>query len=305
MTSWTKADKIYAYDPGTRRTTDTKLQPAGPYDDPADIESVEVKAPSYDGTMIPLSIVYKRGLKLDGSNPTLLIGYGAYGISTDPSFDSKLLAWLEQGAVYAIAHVRGGGEYGEDWHLAGKKLTKPNTWRDFIASAEYLIAQKYTSPARLGIWSASAGGILVGRSITERPDLFAAAVDGVPCSDMLRIELTPNGPPNVPEFGSTSTLAGFEDLYAMSSYHHIREGVAYPAVMVTTGFNDPRVASWQAGKMAARLQASTQSGNPVLLRVDYDAGHGIGSTKTQQQEERADQYSFLLWRFGVAGFQPK
>jgi prolyl oligopeptidase len=305
MTSWTKADQVYAYDPDTRQTTDTRLQPAGPFDDPADIESVEVKAPSYDGTMIPLSIVYKRGIKLDGSNPLLMIGYGAYGIPMDPGFDPKLLAWLERGGVYAIAHVRGGGEYGEEWHLAGKKLTKPNTWRDFIACGEYLVAQKYTSPAKMGIWSASAGGILIGRSITERPDLFAAAIDGVPCSDALRMESEPNGPPNVPEFGSSRTLEGFEDLYAMSAYHHIRDGVKYPAVMVMTGYNDPRVASWQAGKMAARLEAATQSGAAVLLRVDYDAGHGFGSTKTQRQVEDADEYSFLLWRFGVAGFQPR
>ncbi len=305
MTSWTKADKVYAYDPGTGQTTDTKLQPVGPFDDPTDIESVEVKAPSYDGTMIPLSIIYKRGIKLDGSNPALMMGYGAYGISMDPYFDPKLLAWLERGAVYAIAHVRGGGEYGEEWHLAGKKLTKPNTWRDFIACGEYLVAQKYTSPAKLGIWSASAGGITIGRSITERPDLFAAAIDGVPVSDALRMEMEPNGPPNVPEFGSSSNLWGFEDLYAMSSYHHVRDAVKYPAVMVMTGFNDPRVASWQAGKMAARLEAATESGNPVLLRVDYDAGHGVGSTKTQRQVEMADEYSFLLWRFGVAGFLPR
>jgi prolyl oligopeptidase len=301
MTSWTKATKIYAYDPGARRTTDSGLQPAGPFDDPVELESVEVKAPSYDGTLVPLSIVYKKGLKLDGENPMLLVGYGAYGMTSDPFFDPKLLAWLEQGAVYAVAHVRGGGDYGEDWHLAGKQLTKPNTWRDFIACAQYLVEHKYTSPKKLGIQGGSAGGILIGRSITERPDLFAAAIDGVPMSDALRFETEPN----VPEFGSTKTLEGFEDLLAMSSYHHIRDGAAYPAVMVTTGFNDPRVAPWQAGKIAARLQAATESDNPVLLRVDYDAGHGVGSTKTQTQALIADRYSFLLWRLGVAGFQPK
>jgi len=294
MTSWTKADKIYAYDPGTQKTTDTHLQPGGPFDDPADVESEEVKAASYDGTMVPLSISHKRGVKLDGSNPTLLIGYGAYGISIDPFFDPKFLAWLERGGVYAIAHVRGGGEYGEDWHLAGKKLTKPNTWRDFIACAEYLIEHKYTSSAKLAIEGGSAGGITIGRSITERPDLFAAAIDAVPMSDALRVEFTPNGPPNIPEFGSVKTLPGFEDLYAMSPYHHVRDGTRYPAVMLTTGFNDPRVISWEPGKLAARLQAATASGKPILLRVDYEAGHGFGSTESQSQELQADEMSFLL-----------
>jgi len=305
MTSWTKANKIYAYDPATRNLSDTRLQPVGPFDDPGDIESVEVKAPSYDGTLVPLSILYKRGLKLDGSNPTLLDGYGAYGISMDPGFDPKWLAWIERGGVRAVAHVRGGGEYGEDWHLAGKKLTKPNTWRDFIACAEYLIEHKYTSSSKLGIEGGSAGGITIGRSITERPDLFAAAIDAVPMSDALRVEFTPNGPPNIPEFGSVKTLPGFEDLYAMSAYHHIRDGERYPAVLLTTGFNDPRVISWEPGKMAARLEAATTSAKPILLRVDYEAGHGIGSTKTQRQEELADEMSFLLWQFGMAEFQPK
>lgn len=304
MTSWTKASKIYAYDPHDKRVRDTQLQPAGPFDEPAGLESVEVKAKSYDGTLVPLSIIYKKGLKLDGSNPTLLDGYGSYGISSDPYFDSRFLAWYERGGVFAVAHVRGGGEYGEDWHLAGKMLKKPNTWKDFIACAEYLIGQKYTSPAKLAIEGGSAGGITVGRSITTRPDLFAAAIDAVPMSDVVRSEFTPNGPPNIPEFGSVKTEDGFKGLYEMSAYHHVEDGTAYPAVMVTTGFNDPRVISWEPGKMAARLEAATSSGKPILLRVDYDAGHGFGSTKSQREQELADEMSFILWQFGVAGFRP-
>jgi prolyl oligopeptidase len=304
MTSWTKAPKIYAYDPGTRQISDTRLQPIGPNDDPSDLESVEVKAKSYDGTLVPLSIVYKKGLKLGGSNPTLLRGYGAYGITQDPGFDPKLLAWLEAGGVYAIGHIRGGGEYGEDWHLAGKGLTKQNTWRDFIACGQYLIDHKYTDSEHLGGLGGSAGGITIGRSITERPEVFAAVIDAVPASDMLRAEFSPNGPPNIPEFGTVKTEDGFKGLYAMSAYHHVVDGTRYPAVMVTTGFNDPRVSSWEPGKMAARLEAATSSGKPVLLRVDYEAGHGFGSTKTQRQEELADEWSFLLWQFGAPGFQP-
>ncbi len=304
MTGWTKAAKIYGYDPVKQSVTDTGLQPAGPFDNPSGLESHEVKARSYDGTLVPLSIIYKTGLKLDGSNPTLLEGYGAYGISEDPYFDPRSLAWLERGGVFAVAHVRGGGEYGEDWHLAGKQLTKQNTWKDFIACAEYLIEQKYTSTPRLAIEGGSAGGITVGRSITERPDLFAVAIDAVPMSDVVRSEFTPNGPPNIPEFGTVKQADGFKALYAMSAYHHIKDHTPYPAVMITTGFNDPRVISWEPGKMAARLQAATSSGKPVLLRVDYDAGHGIGSTKTQREQEMADEMSFALWQFGVSGFQP-
>jgi len=304
LTSWTKAHKIYTYDPSRKNVTDTKLQPVGKFDEPADLESVEVKAKSYDGTLVPLSIVYRKGLKLDGSNPALLRGYGAYGITEDPFFDPKYIAWFEHGGVIAVAHIRGGGEYGEDWHLAGKLLTKPNTWKDFIACAEYLINQKYTSTPQLAIIGGSAGGITIGRSITERPDLFAVAIDAVPMSDVVRAEFTPNGPPNIPEFGTVKEADGFKALYEMSPYHHIKDGTKYPAVMVTTGWNDPRVVSWEPGKMAARLQAATASGKPVLLRVDYDAGHGIGSTKTQREEELADEWSFAFWQFGMPEFQP-
>ena len=304
MASWTVANKIYAYDPQSRQVTDTKLQPIGPYDEDKDLESAEVKVRSYDGTMVPLSIIHKKEFKLDGSHPALLIGYGAYGITQDPGFDPKRIPWFDLGGVYAIAHIRGGGEYGEDWHLAGKGLTKQNTWKDFIACAEYLIAHRYTDSAHLGALGGSAGGITIGRSITERPDLFAAVIDAVPASDMIRAEFTPNGPPNIPEFGTVKNEDGFKGLHAMSAYHHVVDGTKYPAVMVTTGFNDPRVISWEPGKMAARLEAATSSGKPILLRVDYEAGHGFGSTKTQRQEELADEQAFLLWQFGEPGYQP-
>jgi prolyl oligopeptidase len=304
MTSWVRAPQIYSYDPKDGSLEDTHLQPVGTYDQPKDLESKEVKVKSWDGVMVPLSIVYKRGLKMDSSNPTLLIGYGSYGITIHPFFDPKYLAWFEHGGILAVSHLRGGGVYGEDWHLWGQKLTKPNTWRDFIACAEYLIDQHYTSPAQLAGQGTSAGGITIGRAYTERPDLFAAALDRVGVSDAVRAEFSPNGPPNIPEFGTVKNQWGFEDLYAMDAYLHVRDGVHYPAVLLTTGFNDPRVASWEAGKMAARLQSATGSGKPVLLRVDYEAGHGFGSTKTQIEKEDADEWSFLLWQFGVPGFQP-
>ncbi|HEV2319913.1 MAG TPA: prolyl oligopeptidase family serine peptidase, partial [Verrucomicrobiae bacterium] len=304
LSTWTKAGQIYAFNPKTEAITNTGLQPLGQFDAPTNLESVEVKARSYDGTMIPLSIIYPRGLKLNGANPTLLWGYGAYGISEDPSFSPVLLAWCEKGGVFAIAHVRGGGEYGEDWYKDGYKQTKPNTWKDFIACAGYLIQHQYASPDKLAGEGGSAGGILIGRAITAQPDLFGAAIIQVGCLDMLRIETTPNGVPNIPEFGSVKTETGFKDLYEMSAYAHVKDGTKYPAVMLTTGINDPRVEPWQSAKMAARLQAATASGKPILLRVDYEAGHGIGSTKKQGEELTADCWSFLLWQFGLPGFQP-
>jgi len=305
LTSWTQAFKIYWYDPQTKQITDTKLQPAGPFDNPANIESIEVKVSSDDGTLVPLSIAYPKDMKLDGSNPTLLEGYGAYGISLTPYYENARLAWHEKGGVYAVCHVRGGGEYGEEWHVAGKGSNKPNTWRDFTACAQYLIDNKYTSPLHLGGEGVSAGGILIGRTITSQPALFAAAIDKVGMSDTLRSEQTQNGETNIPEFGSVTTEAGFKELYEMSAYDHITDGMAYPAVLFETGINDPRVDPWQMAKMAARMQAATSSGKPVALRVDYAGGHGaMGATREQADEQLADEWSFLLWQFGVPEFQP-
>ncbi len=300
VAGWTRFGGFYAYDPRTQKVRDTGLQPQGPHDNPDDLVSTEVKVTSHDGTLVPMSIVHRKGLKLDGSNPTVVYGYGAYGVSQTPFYRPTWLPWFRRGGVLAVAHVRGGGEYGEDWYKAGYKLTKPNTWKDAIASGEWLVANGYTTSARMSIMGGSAGGIFVGRSITERPELFGAAIDQVPMSDLLRYEFAANGPPNIPEFGSVTTEDGFKGLYEMSAYHQIKDGTRYPAVLVTTGFNDPRVDAWQAAKMAARLQAATVGGKPVLLRIDYDAGHGIGSTKKQGYEERADTFAFLLWQAGLA-----
>jgi len=303
ITSWIKATTIFAYDPKTKTATNTRLQPTGPHDNP-DVELADVKARSYDGTQVPLTIIRPKGSKLDGSNPTWLLGYGAYGNSIDPIFQPWLLAWYEKGGVLAICHVRGGGEYGEEWHLAGKGPTKPNTWRDFIACAESLINQKYTSPARLAGWGGSAGGILIGRAITERPDLFAAAVDQVGISDLLRSETSANGETNIPEFGSTKTEEGFKALYVMSPYEHVKDKTSYPAVLLETGINDAVIDPWHLAKMAARLQAATTSGKPVLLRIDYASGHNM-TAETNFSEATAEAWSFLLWQLGVPEFQPK
>jgi len=294
LTSWTKSAAYFAYNPATQKATDTTLIPPIPID-MSSIDAVSVKAKSYDGTLVPLVILSKKGLKRDGTNPTLMIGYGAYGIvNTEPFFASGYLPWLERGGILAFAGVRGGGEYGEEWHLAGKEKTKPNTWKDFIACAEYLIKEKYTSAAHLAGEGGSAGGILIGNSIAERPDLFGAAVDAVGVNDAVRAETTSNGVPNIPEFGSTKTEEGFKALLEMDAYLKIKDGAKYPAVLLVTGINDPRVEPWMSANMAARLQTATTSGKPVLLRVDYDAGHGFGSTKRQRNEQNADIYAFLF-----------
>jgi prolyl oligopeptidase len=304
LTGWTHSPLWYVLDAKSGKLEDTHIVPPSPVDF-SGIVSEEVKARSADGTMVPLSIVHRRDLKMDGSNPTWLEGYGSYGFTLDPTFRPTMLAFLERGGIFAVAHVRGGGEYGEDWHNAGRKLTKQHTIDDFIACAQYLVENKYTSPAKLAGEGTSAGGITIGGAITQRPDLFAAALDRVGDSDSLRSELMESGPANIPEFGTVKDAVGFKGLFAMDAYQHVKPDTAYPAVLLTTGVNDPRVAPWQAAKMAARLQASSNSGRPVLLRVDYDAGHGFGSTKTQRDIELADELSFLLWQFGAADFQPQ
>jgi prolyl oligopeptidase len=304
LTSWTTAPLWYAYDAKANAVADTRLDPPSPVDF-STIVAEEVKVPASDGTLIPLSIIHRRDMKLDGSNPTLLYAYGSYGISSPPGFSASRMAWFEKGGISAVAHVRGGGEYGEEWHLAGKDANKVKTISDFIDCAKWLEAKRYTSPARMGARGGSAGGITMGGAITSAPDVFAAVLDEIPVSDQLRIETTPNGPPNVPEFGSVKTEQGFKNLYATSAVHHVVKGTKYPAVLLTTGINDPRVDPWQAAKMAATLQDATASGKPILLRVDYEGGHGgIGGGRSQAVALNADEYAFLLWQFGVPGFQP-
>jgi prolyl oligopeptidase len=267
-------------------------------------DSVEVRVKARDGAMVPLSIVFAKGRKRDGRAPLLLDAYGAYGLDQDAAFITRIHPWLDLGGVFAVAHVRGGGELGEAWHLAGQKLNKPNTWRDAIDCAEYLIAEGWTSKRKIAVEGGSAGGILVGRFLTERPDLLAVAVSQVGVSNATRAEFSENGPDNVPEFGTIKDPEGFRGLLEMDAYQHVKDGTPYPAVLLTTGANDPRVAPWEAGKMAARLQAATSSRRPVILRVEYDAGHGIGSTRKQRDEETADTYAFVLWQTGDPRFQP-
>ena len=284
--------------------TQTDIAPQPPIDASLYV-SEELLAPARDGTKVPLSVVYKKGLKRDGTAPLLLWAYGAYGITEDPAFVAHWLPLLDLGGVFALAHVRGGGELGEDWHLAGQKLHKPNTWRDDIDCAEFLIRERFTSPNKLAIMGGSAGGITVGRFLTERPDLAAVVFDLVGVSNPMRSEFSPNGPPNIPEFGSVTTEEGFKGLWEMDSYQHVKDGMKYPSVLLTTGLNDPRVSSWEPTKMTARLQAANASRNPIILRVETDAGHGIGSTRGQRDRETGDELAFMLWRTGDPRYQPK
>lgn len=302
LQSWVRPATVFQVT-ASGAVTDTKLA-AKPSIDVSPYESTRIFATAKDGTKVPVSVVCKKGMKRDGSAPALIDAYGSYGINSEAYFGPRFIAWLEQGGVWATAHVRGGGEFGREWHEGGRLLTKHNTWGDLIAAAEKLIADKWTSAAKLAIRGGSAGGITVGRSLTERPHLFAAVISQVGVSNNLRAEFSQNGPPNVPEFGSVKTADGFKGLYEMDSYQHVKDGTKYPAVLLTTGMTDPRVDPWQAGKMAARVQKATASGKPVLLRVDFQAGHGIGSTRTQRDEEFGDIFAFILWQAGVAGFQP-
>ncbi|MBK7617276.1 MAG: S9 family peptidase [Burkholderiales bacterium] len=264
------------------------------------LEAEELLIPSHDGVRVPLALLHRADMPLDGKRPTLLIGYGAYGFSEEARFDARSIAWLEKGGVLAYANVRGSGAFGKEWHLAGFKATKPNTWKDGIAAAQYLVKAGITSPATLGVLGGSAGGIFVGRAITEAPAQFAAAISDVGMMDTIRSEESANGITNISEFGTVKDPEEFKALLAMSTYHQIRDKTAYPGVLLIHGMNDPRVDVWQSAKAAARLQVASVSPRPVLLRLDAQAGHGMGSTASQQSSKLADIYAFLLWQFGLA-----
>ncbi len=308
MTSWTKSPMWYV-DAVSGHLSDAGLTPPSSVDY-SQIESREVQVKSADGTMIPLSIIHQRGIELDGSHPTWLQAFGAYGHPLEPMFRPTLLALLECGGIFAAAHVRGGGDYGEEWYHAGHIKTKQNSIDDMLAAATYLIEEKFTSPERLAGECTSAGAVTIGGAITQRPDLFAVALILVGFSNLLRFEAMPNGPANIPEFGTVTDPELFPAVHAMDAYHHVKPNTPYPAVLLTAGCNDPRLEVWQPAKMAARLQASTSSGRPVLLRIEYDMGHaasiwiGHGSTRTQRNEELADELAFMFWQMGLSDFEP-
>ena len=267
----------------------------------ADIEVRRELATSKDGTKIPLNILFRKGTKRDGQNPTLLYGYGGYGISMSPNFDFTRRLWFNLGGVYVVANIRGGGEFGEEWHKAGNLTKKQNVFDDFAAAAEYLIKEKYTRSEKLAIQGGSNGGLLMGALITQRPDLFRAVVSSVGIYDMLRVELAPNGAFNVTEFGTVQNPEQFKALYAYSPYHHVVDGTKYPAVLMMTGANDGRVAPYHSRKMTARLIAANKSENPILLRTSSSAGHGIGTALSERIKQVADIYAFLFAQLGMTG----
>jgi phosphodiesterase/alkaline phosphatase D-like protein len=264
-----------------------------------DVQIVRRMVKSKDGTKVPLSILRKRGLPLNGESPTLLSGYGGYGISLTPNFDVSRRVWFDQGGTLAIANLRGGGEFGERWHQAGALTKKQNVFDDFIACAEYLIRSNYTSPSKLAIQGGSNGGLLMGATITQRPDLFQAVVSHVGIYDMLRVELDPNGAFNTTEFGSVRNADQFKALYAYSPYHRVKEGTNYPAVLMLTGEHDGRVNPAHSRKMVARLQSAMRSKRPVFLRTSSKAGHGIGTALGERIQQLADVYAFLFDQLGV------
>ncbi len=263
-----------------------------------DYETVQVFYTSKDSTRVPMFLVFKRGLKLDGNNPTLLYGYGGFNITVPPEFNPLRLALLEQGFVYASANLRGGGEYGETWHQAGMKLQKQNVFDDFIAAAEWLIHNNYTSPARLAISGGSNGGLLVGTVINQRPDLFRAAVPQVAVMDMLRFQKFTIGWNWIADYGSSDNLEEFQELYRYSPLHNIRAGVTYPATLITTADHDDRVVPAHSFKYAATLQEKASHANPVLIRIDTQSGHGASNT-SKALDTAADIYSFLMYNLGV------
>ncbi|GGP25259.1 prolyl oligopeptidase [Silvimonas amylolytica] len=301
--SWLIPVTVFRYDPATGQISDTGLV-SQPDVDLSPYEAHRTFAIARDGTRVPLSIVAPKGLKRDGKNPTVVQAYGSYQVVSSPYFSTRFISFLEQGGVMVTAHVRGGGEYGKRWWQAGKGPNKPNTWRDLIDCCKQLIKDGWTDSHHLAIEGGSAGGITVGRAMTEAPELFAVVVSDVGASNPVRMEFSPNGPDNIDEFGTIKNKAGFKDLLAMDSTQHVKNGVKYPAVLLTTGVNDPRVAPWEVGKMTARLQKASTSGKPVLLSVDYDAGHGLGSSRTQMDNDLADEYAFIFWQTGIKAFQP-
>ena len=265
----------------------------------------EISVKSRDGLDIPLTILYSNNTTKNSNNPLLIDAYGAYGTSMSPYFAKTYLLWVLNGGIAAVAHVRGGGEKGEQWHEGGFMKTKPNSWKDLISCTEYMIKEKYTNPEKIAIWGASAGGITVGRAMTERPDLFKAVIIESGILNPVRLENMPNGLNSVKEFGSTKTEDGFNSLLEMDAYQNIKKDVKYPATLITSGINDPRVSTWMPAKFAAKLLEDNISNNPILLKIDYQGGHGGSIPLEQRYSNLADIFAFAYWQLGNPDYQPK
>ena len=290
--SWSNLDKPFAKEKTFAFRKDAKY----PYTNELKVEEVEIAG--HDGVKIPVSLIYKKDIKLNNNNVAYAYSYGAYGYSSSAGFNPDFLLMAHKGIVIAIPHVRGGGEKGENWHLSGYKQSKPNTWKDLNSTAEYLIARGFTSTKKLACEGGSAGGILIGRAVTERPDLWACAIPQVGCLSMVRQEFAPNGPVNTPEFGTVKNINEFFALMEMDATLHVQNGTNYPAMLITTGWNDPRVISWQPAKFAAAVQKANTSNKPILLQVDYNAGHGDSEDKFAGFRKDAKKWAFVLEQTG-------
>jgi prolyl oligopeptidase len=301
--SYTEPAAWFLYTNKDRKATRTALVETSPASF-TDTEVERTLCTSKDGTQVPINLIRRKGTPKDGISPTLLYGYGGYGISLSPRFQAIRRLWLDHGGVWAVANLRGGGEFGEDWHLAGNLTQKQNVFDDFAACAEHLIRSKVTSAAKLAIMGGSNGGLLVGAALVQRPELFKAVVARVGIYDMLRVELTPNGAFNVTEFGTVKDKAQFEALYRYSPLHNVKDGTAYPAVLFMTGANDPRVEPYNSRKMTARLQTATSSSAPILLRTSAETGHGQGTPLDAEVAENVDIYSFLFQQLGMTATPP-
>ena len=298
FTSYTQPATIYSLDVKTGKSSIYKESKVD--FNPADFESKQVFYQSKDGTKVPLIITYKKGLVLNGKNPTLLYGYGGFNISLTPGFSTSNIVWMENGGVYAVANLRGGGEYGEDWHVQGTKLKKQNVFDDFIAAAEYLIKEKYTAKEYLAISGGSNGGLLVGAAMTQRPDLFKVALPAVGVLDMLRYHQFTAGAGWAFDYGTAQDSPEmFNYLKGYSPYHNLKEGVTYPATLVTTADHDDRVVPAHSFKFAARLQKAHKGDSPVLIRIETNAGHGAGKPTAKIIDEQADKWAFTFYNMNV------
>ncbi|WP_299435362.1 prolyl oligopeptidase family serine peptidase [uncultured Aquimarina sp.] len=302
---WTNYKETYLFDLNKNEFTSRNLAPITKYDFLDDVIVEEIEVPSHDGVMVPLSIIYKKRTQLNGQNRMLINAYGAYKWSNSPYLYDYLLYWLQEGGIYVTAHVRGGGEKGNDWHLGGYKTTKPNSWKDLIACTEFLIDKKYTTNNKTALWGASAGGVTIGRAITERPDLFKTAFIRAGILNTLRREFGPNGKSNTKEYGTVKDSIEFMGLLAMDAYHHIKNEVQYPSLYLTAGMKDSRVSPSQPAKFAAKIVNEGHADNLILFDTDFEGGHGFETAPDKREKELAKVMTFLLWQTGHPDYQPE
>jgi prolyl oligopeptidase len=296
--SYIEPSAWYLFDSEEETTVKTALVTQSPVDF-SDCEVVREYATSKDGTKVPVNIIRRKGVEMDGSNPILLTGYGGYGISIEPRYSALRRVWIDKGGVYAQANLRGGGEFGEQWHRQGMLTSKQNVFDDFAAVMRHMIDAGYTSPEKLAIMGGSNGGLLMGAMITQHPELFRAVVSSVGIYDMLRVELAPNGEFNIPEFGTVKNHDHFRALYAYSPYHHVIDNTTYPSVLFLTGANDPRVNPMHSRKMTARLQEASSSNRPILLRTSSNTGHGLATPLSEQIDKSVHTHAFLFNELGL------